>query len=108
MKTQRLQTPIAKQMYNLKLKSSLAIAGGRYKEARVAQKDFAKLAIQDFSAALNTPEPFIGSHPWYSNYTLNSVKFGIYNLFTKKTPEEKQYKNLVTEYYDSIIRDVYQ
>ena len=82
MKTQKIiQTPIAKQMYDLRLKSFISIANGRYKDARIAQKDFAKLAVENFSEALQVPQPNIGSFPWYSSYGLNSIKFDIYKIF---------------------------
>jgi len=109
MKVQKVvQNPVAKQMYDLKLKSSIAIAKGAYKEARCAEKDFARLAVDNLEIAFNVNEPDLGDHAWYSVYGLNNIKYKFYKLFCKKTPEEKKLKEIFSDCYDSFFRDVYQ
>ena len=109
MKTQAiLKNPIAKRMYDLKLKTSLAVLNGRCKEARVNQKEFAKLAIDNFSTAIDLPAPVTGSFPWYSDFGLNTIKFMIYKAFCKKTPEEKKLKAMVDDYRTGLIFDLHQ
>ena len=109
MKTQKiLQNPVAKKMYDLKLKTSLAVLNGRCREARAAQKEFATIAVDNFSEAINLPQPIKGSFPWYSNFGLNMLKFMIFKLFTKKTPEEKKLQAMVDDYRTSLMFDIDQ
>ena len=109
MKTQTiLQTPVAKQMYKLKLKTSLAVLTGKCREANRAKKEFAKLAVDNFETAIKLPQPLTGTFPWYSDFGLNTIKYMVFNLFTKKSPEEKQLKNMVQDYRDSLMLDLEQ
>lgn len=109
MKTQKiLQNPIAKRMYDLKLKTSLDILHGRCKEARKAQKEFASIAVDHFETAVKVPQPVTGSFPLYSKFGLNAIKFMIFKAFCKKTPQEKQLKNMYDDYRDSLYFDIHQ
>lgn len=103
-----LQNPVAKKMYDLKLQKSIAILNGRCKEARMTSKEFAKLAVDDFYTAIKVPQPVTGSFPWYSSFGLNAIKYMIYNLFCKKTPQEKQFNKLVDDYRSSLSFDLNQ
>lgn len=101
------QSTIKTQMENLKLKSSIAIAKGKFREARCAEKDFARLAVDNLNIAFNVNEPDLGDHAWYSVYGLNNIKYKFYKLFCKKTPEEKNLKEIFSDCYDSFFRDVH-
>lgn len=109
MKTQRIiESPVAKRLYDLKRTSTFAILNGKCRKARTAQKEFAKLAINNFSTAVNLPKPFDGSFSLFSDYGLNTLKFMIFKLFTKKTPEEKKLKEMMDEYRTEVLFDVRQ
>ena len=109
MKTQNiLQNPYAKKMYDLKLKTSLSVLSGKCKEARVAQKEFAKIAVDHFETAVKVPQPVTGTFPWYSNFGLNTIKFMIYKTFCKKTTEEKQLKQMLNDYRTSLYFELDQ
>ena len=108
MKTQKiLQSPIAKKMYDLKLRSSTAVLTGKFKDARNAQKEFAKLAVDNFSTALELPAPIEGKISLFSKAGLRCLKFMIYRVFCKSSPEEKKLKSMVNDYRDSLF-DMHQ
>ena len=92
------QTPIAKQLYDLKLEHSTQILMGKAKQARNTYRNFAKLAVQNFETAVEVPPPIQGKINLFSYYGLNCIKYMIYKIFTKKSPEEKQFQQMVREY----------
>lgn len=109
MKTQQImQSPVAKKMYNLKLKTAVSVLNGRCRDARVAQKEFAKLAVDNFATAINLPSPVEGSFDLFSDYGLNIIKFKLFKLFTRKTPEEKKLEQMVDDYKAEILFDINQ
>ena len=76
------------------------ITSGNFKEAREANKQLAKLAVNNFETykqatnfkITNIP-PEIGKHLF-----INSLKYKLYYAFSKKTPEEKQLQKMNKEY----------
>ena len=104
MKTQKImQSPVAKKMYDLKRTTAFAMLNGRCREARTAQKEFAKLAVDNFNTAINLPKPLEGNIPLFSKWGLNILKCHIFKLFTQKTPEEKQLKQMMDDYRTEIL-----
>ena len=109
MKTQQiLQSPIAQKMYKLKFESSTSILTGNFKNARIAQKEFAKLAVDNFDIALKTPAPVKANFSLFSTQGLKCLQFLLYKTFCKKTPEEKQLKRMLQDYRNSMILDIHQ
>ena len=102
-----MQSPIARKLYELKFQSSTAILTGQYKEARIAQKEFAKLAVKNFDIALQVPSPIKAKFSLFSKQGLKCLKFKIYKAFCKSSPEEKKLKSMVNDYRDSLF-DMYQ
>lgn len=91
----------AAKMFELRKHASLSIISGKFKQARTAQKELAKAAVEDFETFKTLPNVRITNVPpkvWFP-LLVKSLKFKIYNAFTKKTPEEKllakEYKNYV-------------
>lgn len=109
MKTQSiLQNPVAKKMYDLKLKTSVSVLTGKCREANKAKKEFAKLAVDNFDTAIKLPQPVTGTFPWYSNFGLNTIKYMLFNLFVKKSPEEKKLKEMIDDYRSSLYDEICQ
>ena len=102
-----MQSPIARKLYELKFQSSTAILTGNYKEARTAQKEFAKLAVKNFDIALQVPAPIKAKFSLFSKQGLKCLKFMIYKAFCKSSPEEKELKSLVNDYRDNLL-DMHQ
>ena len=92
------QKPVAKQLYELKCLHSTQILMGEARRARETYRDFAKLAVENFETAVNVPSPVQGKINLFSFYGLNCIKYMIYRLFTRKSPEEKQFKQMVKEH----------
>ena len=79
MKTQKImQSPVAKKMYDLKRTTAFAVLNGRCREARQSQKEFAKLAVDNFTTAVNLPSPIEGKIPLFSVWGLNILKCHIF------------------------------
>ena len=109
MKTQKVfKSPAAKQMYDLRIKSTIAIVNGRCRAARNAQKEYAKIAVKNFGASFDVPKIPQITYPLFSRAGLNTLKFFIFKAFSKKSPEEKQLREMKIDYYDSLTKDVYQ
>ena len=99
MKVQKvIQTPIGKKLYDCKFKHVSNLLYGNTKEAKKNYQEFAKLAVDNFETAVQVPSPLKGSVPLFSKLGLNIIKYLIYDLFTKNSPEEKQLKKMYEEY----------
>ena len=92
------QSPIAKEMYQLKLRQYSNILTGNAREAKKYSQSFAKMAIDNFETAVQIPSPVKGSIPLFSRMGFNIIKYMIYSLFTKDSKEEKQLKILWEDY----------
>lgn len=99
MKTQRvMHLPVAKKMYEYKFQHATNVLTGNVKEARRNYQEFAKLAVKDFEIAVQVPSPVKGSFPLFSKMGFNVVKYLLFNLFAKKTPEEQKLKKMFEEH----------
>ena len=88
------------KMFNLRKESTLHIMSGEFKAARQTQKEFAKLAVQDFETFKTVPTISFTNVPikeWLG-MAFQGLKFKIFSAFTKKTPEEKQLAKKYNEY----------
>ena len=92
------QSPIAKEMYQLKFRQYSNILTGNAREAKKYSRSFAKMAVENFETALQIPSPIKGSIPLFSRMGFNIIKYMIYNLFTRDSKEEKQLKILWEDY----------
>lgn len=97
----------AQKMFSLRQKAILSISEGKYREARQAQKDFAKIAVEDFEIYKTLPNIHVHNVPLREGWEIfkKLVKFKIYRLFTRKTPEEKQLKRQYKEYSKQLTQD---
>ena len=90
----------AKQLFELRQKTMLSIMDGKFREARNAQKEFAKIAVQDFETVKTLPRINFTNVPlklWLS-LAFKSLRFKIFRAFTKDTPEEKLLANEFKNY----------
>lgn len=81
------------------LKNNMAYASvlGHYKEYKEAAKEYAKIGVQHFEDIRKLPSPKV-TVPLFSRPGMRILKVMILNYFRIKTPEEKEFKKLTTEY----------
>ncbi len=90
----------ASKMFELKKQSMISIVEGRFKDARTAQKECAKIAVEDFDAFTKLPKVNIHNMPLSAGLSIlwQSLKFRVYNAFCRKTTEEKELAIKTKEY----------
>ena len=81
----------AAKMFELRNLVSLSVLEGSFRTARIAQKELAKAAVQDFDTFKTLPKIEITNVPLKEWLILGfrSLEYKIYRFFTGKTPEEK-------------------
>ena len=90
----------ATKLFELKRQSISSVMLGKYRDARVAQKEFAKLAVEDFDAFKAMPTINVLNIPFRFAIPIlfKNLGFKIFNLFSRKTPEEKQLRTMYKAY----------
>ena len=97
----------AAKMFELRKKSTLSVIEGKYRDARLAQKELAEIAINDFDTFKTLPIINFKNVPlnFWVRALCNSIKFRIYKLFTLNTPEEKQLIKMVKQYTKEVTKE---
>ena len=90
--------PVAEKMKQLKWDLAYNVLLGNAKKAKEYHREFAKLAVDNFEIAIQIPAPIKGRAPFFSKTGLKMLKYILYDVFTKRTPEEKQLKRMTEEY----------
>ena len=90
--------PVAEKMKQLKWDHARNMLLGNAKKAKESYREYAKLAIDNFEIATQIPSPIKGSTPLFSKTGLKILKYILYDMFTKRTPEEKKFKEMAGEY----------
>ena len=94
----------AQRMYELNRQHLMSIMDGKYKEAVRVRRNLAKIALEDFETYKTLPILSFKNVPlkiWLSLLS-KSIKYRLYKLFTRKTPEEKEFYNLCQEYQKTL------
>ena len=71
---------------------------GNCKKYKEASRAYSKLAVDNFELATKIPGIEIKGKKLPFRIQLNMIKIMLFNLFRKKSPEEKQFKQMVKEY----------
>ena len=81
----------AARMFELRKLVSLSVLEGNFRNARIAQKEFAKAAVNDFDTFRTLPNISITNVPLKEWLLLGfrSLEYKFYKFFTGKTKEEK-------------------
>ena len=97
----------AQKMFNLRQKSTVAIIEGKFREARNIQKEFAKLAVDDFETFKTLPSVRFKNVPFKPSVSIffKSLQFKLFRMFTKKSPEEKLFRQKYNEYIKEIDKN---
>ncbi len=90
--------PVAEKMKQLKWDYARNMLLGNAKKAKESYREYAKLAVENFEIATQIPSPIKGSTPLFSKTGLKILKYIFYDIFTKRTPEEKKLKKMAEEY----------
>ena len=90
----------ASRMFNLQKQHMFAVMSGEYKNAVKVQRELAKEAVQDFETYKSLPILNFKNIPFKDSLQLIAkiIKYRLFRLFTFRTPEEKEFKNLCHEY----------
>ena len=95
----------AMKMFALQQYSTVSVIQGKFRAARASQREFAKLATEDFDTFKTMPiikvQHVVGFKEWLG-LAWKFLTFKIFKAFTKKTPEEKQLKKLAQQYFKEI------
>ena len=89
--------PIMQQAQNLRTSMMYSFMTGNYKEYREASKEYAKIGVKHFDELCTLPKNNV-SVSLFSKVGMRMLKVYILNLFSKKTPEEKEFAKLASEY----------
>ena len=97
----------AAQMFELKKQSFISVVDGRFKDARKAEKEYAKLAVEDFDTCTKLPKVNIKNVPAGAGVKIlwQGIKYRIYNAFCIKTPEEKELAKKCKDYLKNITSE---
>ena len=81
----------AARMFELRKLVSLSIMEGKFRNARVAQREFAKTAVDNVDILKTLPNISITNIPLKEWLIMGfrSLEYRVYKFFTSKTPEEK-------------------
>ena len=101
----------AAKMFELKKHSAISVLEGKCRDARAAQKELAKIAVDDFDTFTKLPNVQFTGFPLklFFPVLFKTMKFKIFRLFTKKIPEEKQLAKMYKEYQKGLTpKDIEQ
>ena len=81
------------EMFNYEKYFMMNVVTGNFKAARNAEKQLAKIGTEDFDTYKSIPKMKISGVPFQVGMLVfkNSLKYRLYKLFSKKTPEEKTF-----------------
>ena len=81
------------EMFNYEKYVMMNVVTGNFKAARNAEKQLAKIGTEDFDTYKSIPKMKISGVPFQVGMLVfkNSLKYRLYKLFSKKTPEEKTF-----------------
>jgi len=91
-------------MLNLRQNLLESVVSGNFRLARSQQKEFAKIAVEDFDTYIKLPKVVYDNIPLVPlmSMFLKTLKFRIFYAFSKKTPDEKELKRKAKEYIKTI------
>lgn len=90
-----MSNPIAQKIHELKLENGLSIFAGKYGDAIKAQKQLAKIGIDNFELVTKVESPIKGTVPVFSKYGFRMILSMLIDKFRIKTPEEKKLEKCV-------------
>lgn len=89
--------PIVCDIVSHKKEMAYQAVSGNCKQYKAAAQAYSKLAVDNFETAKDIPGIELkGKVPLAAK--LNMLKIMVFNFFRKKSPEEKQLRNMVKEY----------
>ncbi len=94
----------AKKMFELRQASTSLILSGEFKKARSIQKEFAKMAVNDFEAYKALPLVRYNNVPFKVWLAMlgKSIKFRLYKMFSPLSNDEKQLNKLSRSYLSNL------
>ena len=99
-----MSDPIAQKIYKLKFENSLLIFSGQYRDAIKAQKELAKIGIDNFELVTKVESPIKGTIPVFSKYGFRIVLARLIDKFRIKTPTEKKFRKMCELYKKGVLK----
>ena len=86
----------AAQLFEMRKNVGISVMNGNFRQARAAQKEFAKMAVDNVDIVKTLPNVKITNVPFieWCVLALRTLEYKIYKAFTRKTPAEKQFAKL--------------
>ena len=93
----------AAKMFELRKLVSLSVIEGSFRNARLAQRELAKTAVEDFDVFKTLPNIEITNVPLKEWLIMGfrSLEYKIYKFFTRTTPEEKLFAKQIKAFQKS-------
>ncbi len=89
--------PVVNDIIRCKKEMAWHAINGNCRQFKTAAKAYSKLAVDNFELAVNVPGMEIkGKMPL--KVMFNMLKIMVFNFFRKKSPEEKQFKQMIKDY----------
>ena len=99
-----LNNPIVRKISDLKFQNGTSVLMGNYKDAIKAQKELAKIGVDNFELVTKVPSRISGQIPLFSKYGLRVIAFSIFNKLRLKTIEEMKFGELCKLYKKGLIK----
>lgn len=94
----------ANELLNYKKLIMINIIDGKFKQAREAEKELARLGVESYDVYKDIPQLEFKNLPGIvvKKVIKQSLKYRIYRAFSKKTPDEKEFLRLNKEHYKKL------
>ena len=94
----------AAKMFELRKLVSMSIIEGNFRNARVAQREFAKTAVDNVDILKTLPTISFTNIPLLAwlKMGFRSLEYKVYKFFTRSTPEEKLFAKQIKEFQKSL------
>jgi len=99
-----MSNPIAQKIHELKLENGLSIFAGKYSDAIKAQRELAKIGIDNFELVAKVKAPIKISVPLLSIYGFRIMLALIIDKLRIKTPEEKKFREMCTLFKKGLLK----
>jgi hypothetical protein len=99
-----LNNPLAERVRQLKLENGISIFMGNYRNAIKAQRELAKIGVDNFELMTKIESPVKGTVPLLSKLGFRLLLAMLIDKIRYKTPEEKKYRKMCNLFKKGVIK----
>ena len=99
-----LNNPLVRKISDLKFQNGTSVLMGNYKDAIKAQKELAKIGVDNFELVTKVPSRLSGSISLFSKMGMRVIGFSLINALRIKTLDEIKFRELCKLYKSGIIK----